>query len=185
MSATLQDLCKKDSEFQWGPEHHKAYTDVKDEISGATNLQFYDSKKQLILQADASMRGLGAALIQEKGPVAFTSKALMETEQIYSNTEHEMLGIVFGLERFLYVFGCHVLVETDHKPLQPLESISQKNLHKASPSLARILLCVRYNVTVKYVPGKQIPLTDALSRISPRAVSTIKGLNITVHEIHT
>jgi len=69
LSAPLRDLCKKDSEYQWGPEHRKAFNSVKDEISGATNLQFYDNKKTLTLQVDASTRGLGAALIQDKGPV--------------------------------------------------------------------------------------------------------------------
>jgi len=173
LSTPLRDLCNKDSEFQWGPEHHKAFTDVKEEISRATNLQFYESKKQLILQVDACTRGLGAASIQDKGPVAFASKALTETEQRYSNIQREMLGVIFGLERFHhYVFGRHVLVETDHKPL---ESISHKNLRVAPPRLARMLLRVqRYNATVKYVPGKQIPLADALSRINPCAASTIK-----------
>ena len=184
LSSPLRDLCKQDSEYQWGPEHCKAFTNVKDEISGATNLQFYDSKKTLTLQVDASTRGLGAALIQDKGPVAFASKALTETECRYSNIEREMLGIVFGLERFHhYVFGRHTLVETDHKPL---ESIVQKSLHVAPPRLARMMLRIqRYNVTVKYVPGKQIPLADALSRITPCSASTIEGLDISVHEIHS
>lgn len=82
-------------------------------------------KKQLILQVDACTRGLGAALIQDKGPVAFACKDLTETEQRYSNIERELLDIVFVLEKFHhYMFGRHVLIETDHKPL---ESISQKN----------------------------------------------------------
>jgi len=32
-----------------------------------------------------------------------------------------------------------------------------------------------YQVTVKYVPGKNIPLADALSRSTPMTPSTIKG----------
>ena len=175
---------KKDSEYQWDPEHHKAFTSVKSEILNATYLQFYDSTKPLTLQVDASTRGLGAALLQEKGPVAFASKALTETEYRYSNIEREMLGIVFGLERFHhYVFGRSVLVETDHKPL---ESIVQKNLHVAPPRLARMLLRVqRYHITVKYVPGKQIPLADALSRITPCPGSAIEGLDISIHELYS
>jgi len=177
-------LCKKDSEYKWGPEHCKAFTSVKSEILNATYLQFYDSTKPLTLQVDASTRGLGAALLQEKGPVAFASKALSETEYRYSNIEREMLGIVFGLERFHhYVFGRNVLVETDHKPL---ESIVQKNLHVAPPRLARMLLCVqRYHITVKYVPGKQMPLADALSRITPCPASATEGLDISIHELYS
>jgi len=43
----------------------------------------------------------------------------------------------------------------------------------------------RYHVTVKYVPGKQISLADALSRITPCPASAIEGLDISVHEIHS
>ena len=110
---------------------------------------------------------LGAALIQDQGPIAFTSKALTETESRYSNIEREMLGIVYRLERFhYYAYGRPVIVETDH---WPLVSIVQRNLHNAPQKLARILLRVqRYNVQLHYVPGKDIPLADALSRISAR-----------------
>jgi len=184
LNAPLRDLCKKDSEFRWGPEHSKAVTSIKEEISRVTNLQYYDSRKSLTLQVDASTCGLGATLIQEKGPVAFASKALTSAERRYSNIEREMLGIVFGLERFHhYVFGRHVTVETDHKPL---ETIALKNLHSAPPRLARMLLRVqRYNITVKYVPGKEIPLANALSHITPCPANTIEGLDISVHELHS
>ena len=184
LSAPLHDLCKKDSDFQWHPEHTTAFNHIKDEISRVTNLQFYDRGKPVTIQVDASMRGLGVAMLQDGRPVAFASKALTETERRYSNIEREMLGIVFGLERFHhYVFGRLVTIETDHKPL---ESISQKNLHSAPPRLARMLLRLQqYQVTVKYVPGKDIPLADALSRITPMPSSTIKGLDITVHELYS
>ena len=184
LTAPLRDLCKKDNDYRWGPEHSKAFADVKAEISLATSLKFYNSKKPLTLQVDSSLRGLGAAIIQDQGPVAYASKALTETETRYSNIEREMLGIVFGLERFHhYVFGRHVMVETDHKPL---ESIAQKNLNAAPPRLARMLLRIqRYNVDIKYVPGKSIPLADALSRINPCDGSTITGMDIAVHEMHS
>jgi len=184
LSAPLHDLCKKDSDFQWHPEHTTAFNRIKDEISRTTNLQFYDKAKPITLQVDASTRGLGAVMLQDGRPVAFASKALTEAERRYSNIEREMLGIVFGLERFHhYVFGRQITIETDHKPL---ESISQKNLHSAPPRLARMLLRIQqYQVTVKYVPGKDIPLADALSRITPMPSSTIKGLDITVHELYS
>ena len=60
-----------------------------------------------------------------------------------------------------------------------------KNLHSAPPRLARMLLRVqRYNITVKYVPGKEIPLANALSHITPCPANTIEGLDISVHELH-
>jgi len=38
---------------------------------------------------------------------------------------------------------------------------------------------------VKYVPGKQIPLADALSRITPCPASAIEGLDISIHELYS
>jgi len=137
VAAPLRDLCKQDSDFRWGPEHTTAFKSLKKIISTQTVLRYYDGTKPLVIQVDASLRGLGAALIQPDGPVAFASKSLTETEQRYSNIKWEMLGVVFGLERFHhYVYGRHVVIETDHKPL---ESIFQKHLSSAPPRLARMV----------------------------------------------
>ena len=126
LSAPLRDLCKSDVPYDWGPEHDAAFSALKKTISSSEVLRYYDNTKPLILQVDASQRGLGAALLQDGGPIAFASKSLTETEGRYTNIEREMLGIVFGLERFhQYVYGRHVDVHTDHKPL---EAISGKHL---------------------------------------------------------
>ena len=45
-------------------------------ISEDTTLAFYNPKKEVTIQVDASMKGLGPTLIQEGKPVAFASKAL-------------------------------------------------------------------------------------------------------------
>ncbi|XP_014668315.1 PREDICTED: uncharacterized protein K02A2.6-like [Priapulus caudatus] len=42
----------------------------------------------------------------------------------------------------------------------------------------------KYDVEIKYVPGKDIPLADALSRISPCPGDTVQGLDVSVHELH-
>ena len=131
---------------------------------------------------DASGAGLGAALLQEDGPVAFASKSLVGAETRYSNIEREMLGILFGLERFHhYVYGRHVIVHSDHKPL---EAISMKNLSNAPPRLSRMLLrAQRYDFQIVYRPGKQVAVADALSRISPCQGPEIDGIDVAVHHV--
>ena len=61
-------------------------------------------KKPVTIQVDASSKGLGAALIQDDGPVAFASKVLTHTEQQYANNERELLAGMFGAEWFLDMF---------------------------------------------------------------------------------
>ena len=61
----------------------------------------------------------------------------------------------------MYLLGRSLTAEGDHKPL---EMIAMKNLTNAPPHLKRMLLELeRYDVTIKYHPGAQVQLTDALS----------------------
>ena len=51
-------------------------------------------------------------------------------------------------------------MENDHKPLQ---MIQLKNLHAAPPRLQRMLLRIQlYDVTIRYRPGPEMLLVDAL-----------------------
>ncbi|XP_014676064.1 PREDICTED: uncharacterized protein LOC106816031 [Priapulus caudatus] len=150
-------------------------------ISSSKVLAYFDPSKPVTVQTDASKRGVGATLLQGGRPVAYASKSLTETESNYANIEREMLAVVFGLERFhYYIYGRHVMVESDHKPLQ---SITNKSLSSAPSRLMRMLLRVqRYDFEVTYVPGKNIPIADALSRV-PIAGRAIPDMDVIVHEM--
>lgn len=50
--------------------------------------------KPLTLQVDASEKGLGAVLYQDKGPVAYACKTMNETQQNYAQIEKELLAIL-------------------------------------------------------------------------------------------
>jgi len=184
LAAPLRDLCKKDVLFSWQQAQQDAFDKLKKELLSSRVLKFFDTAKPVTIQVDASMRGLGAALLQEHGPIEYASKTLSDTESRYSNIEREMLGVLFGLERFhYYAYGRPVSVETDHKPL---EAIFKKHLDKAPPRISRMMLRIqKYDVTIKYVPGKEILLADALSRVNPCSGDEIKDLQISVHEIHS
>ena len=128
-----------------------------------TTLAYYDHKQPLILQTDASKYGLGAALIQNNRPIAFASESLTDVETRYANIERECLSMCVGLEKFhTYVYGKHVIVQNDHKPL---EMIQRKHIHIALPRLQCMLLRLqKYDYTIQYIPGKDMVLADRLSR---------------------
>ena len=96
----LRQLLQKDSAWVWSQEHSQAVKDVKAAITRAPTLQFFDERKEVSVQTDVSSTGLGAALLQEGQPVAYTSRALTRAEQGYSQIEKELLAVVFALERF-------------------------------------------------------------------------------------
>ena len=163
ITAPLRSLLKKDSHWHWGPEHDKAVSDIKQAIAQPTLLHFFDVKKSVVVQSDASQTGLGACILQDSRPIAFASRALTSAEENYSQIEKELLAITFACAKFhQYVYGREVTVHTDHKPL---ETIFKKPLAKAAPRLQRMLLQLqRYTLQVNYVPGKLMYVADTLSR---------------------
>ena len=72
----IRELAKDKVPFNSGPEHQSSFTQMKTEIASAPKLAYYNPKKQTVLQTDASIKGLGACLLQEEKPVSFASKAL-------------------------------------------------------------------------------------------------------------
>lgn len=125
-------------------------------------LKYYDQEDELTLQCDASETGLGTALTQRGKPVAFGSRALTPTERGYAQIEKECLAIVFGRERFhQYTCGRKLTFQSDHKPLK---NIHRKPLHSAPKRLQRMLLRLqKYDLSVNYVPGRDMLLADTQS----------------------
>ena len=183
LTVPLRELLKGSHQFDWSPAHQEAYNNIKDSISSEVTLTYFDPKKEITLQVDASLKGLGAVLLQDNKPVAFASKALTDVETRYANIERELLAVVYGCETFhTYLFGHSFTVNTDHKPL---ESIHLKHLTAAPPRLQRMLLRLQpYDLVIRYQPGKSIEIADALSRLSPEETEAIPGMNVQVHDIH-
>lgn len=163
----LRALIRKESEWQWTESHQKAFDNVKSVIGAECTLTYFDPKQATVIQVDASMKGLGAALLQNNKPVAFASKALTDTEQRYANIERELLAVVFGCTRFhTYIYGSRFTVESDHKPL---ENIQHKSLANTPPRLQRMMLRLQpYDFDIVYRPGKEMLLADAMSRLNPQ-----------------
>ena len=136
---------------------------IKTQLSTAPVLALFDVQTKVTVSCDASQSGLGAVLLQEGRPIAYVSRALTSTETRYAQIEKELLAIVFALERFhQYTYGKTVDVESDHKPL---EAITQKALCHAPPRLQRMLLRLqKYDFILRYKPGKDLNIADALSR---------------------
>ena len=64
------------------------------------------------------------------------------------------LQLIDTAEKFhTYVYGRRIVVETDHKPLEP---IFKKPLNAAPPKIQRMLLKLpKYDLDVPYLPGKK------------------------------
>ncbi|GFR74871.1 retrovirus-related Pol polyprotein from transposon 17.6 [Elysia marginata] len=110
-----------------------------------------------------SLYRLGAGLIQNGNPIAYSSRALTNTEQRYAQIGKEMAAIVHACKKFhCYIFGKEVTVSTN---IKPLEQIFKKQLLSAPMRLQRMLLALQwYDLKVNYKKRKDMQLPDTLSR---------------------
>ena len=142
LSQPLRELLKLNTAWLWTTKHDEALSKLKEEICSHRLLAHYDAQAKTKISADASLYGVGAVLLQSKDgstwqPVAFTSRALSETEARYAQIEKEALALVYAYEKFSdYVLGKDILLETDHKLLVPL--LGSKSLDTLPPRVVYV-----------------------------------------------
>ena len=140
-----------------------ALDQIKKLLTESPTLKYYDPELPTRISVDASKLGLGAVLLQKHGdtwaPVAYASRSLSKSEQNYAQIEKEALAILFGCERFhVYLYGKSFMVESDHKPLQP---IFKKPICKAPPRIQRFRLRLQnYDMHIEFKPGKELTVAD-------------------------
>ena len=173
----LRALTKKNSRFIWNTAHQEAFDNLKEALTHAPVMSYFDVKKNTFLTVDASPVGISAILSQKDSRsensqiIAYASRALTPVEQRYSQTEKEALSIVWAVEHFhLYIYGSHFTLVTDHKPLEVIYGSASS---KPSARIERWVLRLQpYTFSVVYKPGKDNP-ADFLSR-HPTHESTSK-----------
>ena len=147
----------------------KSFNEVKQALVNATTLTFYNPRKPITVSANASSFGIGAVILQEENnrlkPIAFAYRTLLPAESRYAQIEKECLASVWACEKFdRYLRGLQQFkLLTDHKPLVPL--INGSDLNAVPMRCQRLLMrMMRYNPKAQHVPGKDLIVTDTLSR---------------------
>ena len=84
---------------------------------------------QFVLAIDALDSGLGVILSTARGTVIeYTSRTLLSAEKTYT-TMKVCLAIVWAVHKFHhYIIGAHFLLETNHKPLEWLNTAKSSKL---------------------------------------------------------
>jgi len=122
----LHDLLCSKNQWVWDQPQQTAFQKTESILSVSPVLTLYDMSLPTKVSTDASSYGLGAALLQKQinggwKPVAYSSRAMTNTEQKYAQIEREALAVTWACERFNhYLLGMCFEIKTDHKPLVSL-----------------------------------------------------------------
>ena len=105
ISVPLSDLTKKTvSKIMWTDECEKSFDKLKKVICSKPVLQSPNHNKQMILQIDASNRGIGPVKLSqvddngEEHPIVYISRKSLPKEEQYSIVEKECLAIVWAVK---------------------------------------------------------------------------------------
>ena len=152
-------------DYKPGKVHYENFNRLKIEVSNMRALPYFDVNTDTTLQIDASRKELGACIIQKGKVICYASRALTKTEQNYQNLEREALRTIWGMEKFHYfLYGKEFTLETDQKPL-----VSIYKKHMISPRVQRLIVRSFPYLPFKvvYKKGVDIPVSDALSHVTP------------------
>ena len=165
----LNCLLKKNVKFEWGKEQQKAFDDLKSCLISAPILTYLDLSKELLVQTDASLSGIGCCLLQSidgiNHPVCYYSRSLKSHERNYSVGALEALAMVFAakkLRHFVYD-NANVVVQTDHRSLQYIRTYKGSN-----STVARWWLKLDdafSKARIEYIRGSDNVIADSLSRL--------------------
>ena len=167
----LRPLLSTKNDFTWTANHDHAFTTIKQSLTVAPILSFFDAARPTRLCTDASRHGLGFILQQLTLEGNWTliqagSRFLTDTESRYAIIELEMLAVCWAVHKCnLFLAGLqHFTVVTDHNPLIPIMN-SHRLDEIENPRLQRLKTkLMAYNFTAEWLKGTKNDAPDALSR---------------------
>jgi hypothetical protein len=100
ISRPLTDLLKKSSVFRWTELENAAFEALKHALMSVPVLALPDFSLTFEIETDASDRGIGAVLLQQKHPLAFLSRILGPRTSMLSTYEKEALAILLAVDHW-------------------------------------------------------------------------------------
>jgi transposase InsO family protein len=166
---SLVRLVKKDTPFLWSSECERAFADLKKSLTTAPVLRHYDPELPTKLETDAADGVVAGVMSQFHGnewhPIAYYSKTMSGPELNYEIHDKEMLAIIRALENWRAELSGlqredRFDIYTDHKALEYF--MTKRRLNSRQARWGQLLS--DYHFLIRYRPGKENTLADALTR---------------------
>ncbi|GJS74106.1 putative reverse transcriptase domain-containing protein [Tanacetum coccineum] len=158
-------------------EQEIAFQLLKQKLRDAPILALPEGSDDFMVYCDASIKGLGAVLMQRMKVIAYASRQLKVHEKNYTTHDLELGAVVFALKIWRhYLYGTKCVVFTDHKSLQHILNKKELNMRQRR----WIELLSDYDCEIRYHPGKANVVADALSRKEMSEPLRVRALVMTI-----
>ncbi|GJZ22626.1 putative reverse transcriptase domain-containing protein [Tanacetum coccineum] len=94
----MTELMQKDRKFDWGEEQETSFQLLKQKLCAAPILALPEGSDDFVVYCDASIKGLGAILMQRLKVIAYASRQLKIHEKNYTTHDLELGAVVFALK---------------------------------------------------------------------------------------
>ncbi|GJT36200.1 putative reverse transcriptase domain-containing protein [Tanacetum coccineum] len=157
----MTKLTQKKVKFEWGDKQETAFQLLKHKLCSAPIMALPEGSEDFIVYCDASIKGLGAVLMQREKVISYASRQLKIHEKNYTTHDLELGAVVFAMNIWRhYLYGTKCTVFTDHKSLQHILNQNELNMRQRR----WLELLSDYDCDIRYYPGKANVVADALSR---------------------
>ncbi|GJS68113.1 putative reverse transcriptase domain-containing protein, partial [Tanacetum coccineum] len=173
----MTKLTQKGIKFDWGEKEENAFQLIKQKLCSAPILALSEGSEDFVVYYDASHKGIGVVLMQREKVIAYASRQLKVHEKNYTTHDLELGSVVFALKVWRhYLYGTRCTVFTDHKSLQHI--LDQKELNMRQRRWLELLS--DYDCDIRYHPGRENVVADALSRKEQIEPLWVRALVMTI-----
>lgn len=172
--------------FAWTPALETAFESLKQAVYSCDTLYFPQGEGKFVVETDASVLGIGAALFQEvetpagmvRRPVAFMSRALSDVQKRWATIEQEAYAVYMALTTWKHFLrDVHFVLRTDHRNLTYINTNEDGKVRRWKIELQA------YNFDLEWIPGDENAVADILSRQFPTETLNILS-QLPIHSYH-
>ena len=155
--------------FEWTPTHQESFDRLKLALTSAPVLAYLNNEKPFLLETDASLKGLGAVLLQEDNDsnmhvISYASCMLKPYKKFmrnYSSAKLELLALKWSVceKSRDYLIGSKFTVLTDNNPLTYVCTS-----HLGMSQIRWLSDLALFDFDIKYRVGKSNQAADTLSQ---------------------
>ncbi|GKB57242.1 putative reverse transcriptase domain-containing protein [Tanacetum coccineum] len=151
IAKSMTKLTQKGIKFDWGEKEENAFHLIKQKLCNAPILGLPEGSEDFVVYCDVSHKGLGDVLMQREKVIAYASRQLKVHEKNYTTHDLEL-----GLQHYL----------------------DQKELNMRQRRWLELLS--DYDCDIRFHPGKENVVADALSRKERIEPLRVRALVMTI-----